>query len=421
MKRLKNKFDYGKKFDLFPKLDLYRMMKPAQQIFIQKLAFEYYLTFQEFCQVVEFYHDLKQWGETDLEDWLRSQDFDKPKNKRYFFRDLTKYGDDLKRIEKVYSRDNLFKIKKKKNPVITKKSRKKIWGLCPVASDKTLCCKLYTIDAVETCPFSCTYCIIQTFYTARHIFDANFARKLAQIKLNQDKFYHFGSGQSSDALIWGNRNGILDALYKFAADNPNILLELKTKSNKINYLFEKKVPKNIVCSWSINSDIIIKNEEHFTASLQQRLNAARLVANKGIKVAFHFHPMVYYKGWEKDYKEIVKQLLSRFHRDEVIFISFGTVTLIKPVLHKIRRLGIPTKITQMEMVSDPNGKLTYPDQIKNKLYREIYQAFHPWYDDVFIYLCMEKSSIWENSFGYAYKNNDEFEKKYGERTMYKLK
>ena len=75
----------------------------------------------------------------------------------------------------------------------------------------------------------------------------------------------------------------------------------------------------------------------------------------------------------------------------------------------------------MEMIPDPHGKLTYPDTIKIMLYRKIYQELQPWHRDVFIYLCMEKSSIWENSLGYFYKSNDEFEKCYGEKTMLKLK
>ncbi|NIV72697.1 MAG: hypothetical protein GWN44_08470, partial [Calditrichae bacterium] len=74
------------------------------------------------------------------------------------------------------------------------------------------------------------------------------------------------------------------------------MLEFKTKSNNIRYFLENETPNNIVCSWSLNTSVIIENEEHFTASLEQRLQAARTIADYGIKVAFHFHPLVYYQG-----------------------------------------------------------------------------------------------------------------------------
>jgi len=104
----------------------------------------------------------------------------------------------------------------------------------------------------------------------------------------------------------------------------------------------------------------------------------------------------------------------------VLFISFGSITLIKPAIKKIRKLGNPTKILQMEMVPDPHGKLTYPDEIKIAMFSNMYHSFQAWHDNVFFYLCMEKVSIWEKSFGYVYSNNEEFEKEFGAKTMCKL-
>ena len=80
--------------------------------------------------------------------------------------------------------------------------------------------------------------------------------------------------------------------------------DCKTKSNNIKYLLEHKVPKNIICTQSLNTQTIIDNEEHLTASLTKRINAARRVADKGVKVGFHFHPIVEYKGYLDEYQKI---------------------------------------------------------------------------------------------------------------------
>ncbi|MFQ5751483.1 MAG: hypothetical protein ACE5HI_05750, partial [bacterium] len=113
-------------------------------------------------------------------------------------------------------------------------------------------------------------------------------------------------------------------------------------------------------------------------------------------------------------------LLERFNPREVLFVSFGSVTLIKPAIKMIRELGASTKILQMEMAPDPHGKLTYPDNIKIRLFNTIYDAFKPWQDKVFMYLCMEKASIWEKTLGYVYNTNDEFEQDFALKTMSKL-
>ena len=112
----------------------------------------------------------------------------------------------------------------------THTSDKNIVGRCPVASDETVCCNLYTIDAVENCGFGCNYCTIQTFYDDQVLFDSKLPEKLKKLDFDPDRFYHLGTGQSSDSLMWGNQHRILDSLRDFAEENPNVLLELKTKS-----------------------------------------------------------------------------------------------------------------------------------------------------------------------------------------------
>ena len=105
-----------------------------------------------------------------------------------------------------------------------------------------------------------------------------------ELNLDKKKFYHIGTGQSSDALVWGNKYNILDELINFAKNNPNVLLELKTKSSNISYFKDNIIPKNIVCSWTINTNKVIQNEELGTASLESRLNSAKQLANHGIKI-----------------------------------------------------------------------------------------------------------------------------------------
>jgi spore photoproduct lyase len=139
------------------------------------------------------------------------------------------------------------------------------------------------------------------------------------------------------------------------------------------------------------------------------LEAAEKVAQKGVRVGFHFHPMIYYDEWETAYPNIAREIVRRFDPQAVLFISMGSVTMIKPVMRQIRQRGFKTKILQMELVPDPHGKWTYPDAIKIRMFRTMYQAFSEWHEKVFFYLCMEKAAIWQGTFGRVFPNNDAFE------------
>jgi len=425
-----NSDTYTKKLELFKSQELFKRLSERQRSFLLDMAGRYRFTFQEFRQLTEACRDLEMWNNDEgaLQAWADENYSAKnfPENtlavdKRRFIRALRDYMEGLKNSPKHYDMfPRSVKVRAEKKPLVTRKSDKQIFGWCPVASEKTVCCNLRTIDAVENCAFGCSYCTIQTFYSDRYVFDAELAKKLDRITLDPDRFYHIGTGQSSDSLVWGNRNGMLDDLIRFARKHPNVMLEFKTKSAKITYFLEHEIPPNIVCSWSLNPQIIIDHEEHFTATLDERLASARAVADRGIKVSFHFHPIIYYENWEEDYPQIARRLQAMFNPEEILFISFGSVTFIKPVIKKIRLRGITSKILQMNFVTDPHGKLTYADEIKIKKFRKMYESFSDWHDKVFFYLCMEKSSIWQAVFGRVYPVNEDFEKDMLQKCMTKI-
>ncbi len=284
-----------------------------------------------------------------------------------------------------------------------------ILGTCPVASEKTLCCNLQTLDAARNCAFDCSYCSIRSFYPDNSVYiENNLAEKLASLKIDPTKTYHIGTGQSSDSLIWGNRSNLFDALVDFAQKYPNVLLEFKSKSSNVNYFLGKKIPRNIIFTWSLNPDIIIKNEEPMTSTLADRLKAAKSIAAGGNLVGFHFHPIFIYEGYQQDYAALINQLLTGFTAGQLAMISMGTLTFTKKTMRLIRRRNIKSKVLQMEL-EETAGKYSHPADTKAQLFRELYQMFRPWHGKVFFYLCMEEKKIWDQAFNFSYASNEDLE------------
>lgn len=283
-------------------------------------------------------------------------------------------------------------------------------GLCPVAGERTRCCNLQTLDAVRRCGFGCSYCSIQTFYGGGAVyFHRNLREKLKGLRLDPQKIYHIGTGQSSDSLMWGNRGGLLDDLFSFAREHPRVILELKTKAAGAPALIAARPPRNVIAGWTLNTETIISAEELLTAPLADRLGAARAAADAGVRVGFHFHPMVLYKGWREEYLALSARLRRMFRPEEVVMISLGTVTLIKPVIRRIRLEGRRSKILRMPL-TETAGKYSYPRDVKIELFKTLYEDFPAeWRKAVFFYLCMEDPDIWEPVFGYSYPDNASFE------------
>lgn len=282
---------------------------------------------------------------------------------------------------------------------------------CPVSGEKTRCCNLLTLDAVRQCGFACSYCSIQSFYHRNEVlFAKDLGQRLHELEILQDA-WHIGTGQSSDSLMWGDDQGVLSALASFARSRPRIILELKTKSARTDWIGRIAMPPNVVATWSVNAPTIVSKEEHLTASLDERIGAARKAADGGLPVGFHFHPLVRFSGWQEEYASVVDRITGAFSPEEIVMISLGTLTFTKQALRQLRESGKPTRIHQMELTGTA-GKYSYPAEVKRRLFTHVHSCFPvSWRTESgpFFYLCMESPELWEPVLGRSYPDNASFE------------
>lgn len=407
------------------KIALYNKLPETSKAFLLCLSADHKFSFQQLRLLVEFETDLFCWQVGSIEQFydgsVAEKSTDKKGVKRVFAQLEAGYVG-LKNSQKTYHNcDNAFvETQFPQEQIVTKPLHGSIMGECPVASEKTRCCNLRTLDAVQQCGFECSYCSIQSFYHNNQVtFTEDFPKHLGNLALDPAQTYHIGTGQSSDSLMWGNKDGLLDCLCRFAEKNPNVLLEMKTKSSNIGYFLKNKPPKNMIFTWSLNTEVVIGAEEKGTARLIKRLESAQKLADRGIPVGFHFHPMVWYKGWKGDYEVIAQKIGEMFSPQQIVMISIGTLTFIKPVLKRIRERMLKSSILQMPTV-DSAGKLSYPLDIKTEMFSAVFNAFSKkWQEEVFFYMCMEDISLWEPVFGRSYATNEDFEadmlKKYMEK------
>ena len=402
----------NKKINLLKNDSIYSSLTLQNKDYLVALGSKYNFSYQELRQLMIISADFSMWKEKSVSEYVSEieKSLGPKADKKTVLGAVKRKWNSLKSAKIKYeSTGDRIKSRPKPRKVTQSDSKNEVFGMCPVASEKTVCCNLMTIDAVQGCSLGCSYCSIQTFYTDGKIsVDKNLAEKLAKIPLDPNKKYHIGSGQSSDSLAIGNREGVLDAQLNFARNNPNIILEFKTKSDNIDYLLRSNVPNNVFVSWSLNPQLFIDNEEHGTASFNQRISSARALSDKGVLVGFHFHPIVYYEGYELDYTHIIKKVVSMFDPLEVAMISMGTLTFIKPAIKKLRSTGLSSNVLQIPM-ADAVGKSSYTKEIKKEIFGHVLNQFSSWHDTVFFYLCMEERSVWESVFGQAYIDNTEFE------------
>ena len=404
--------DYHRKFQQIAPQTGFPHLSEQDRHHVRTLAHRHRFTLQELRVVSEIAQDLRMWQQDDIAArWPLTTPQDGGKaRKQQLIRELKAHWTALRHRANRYPPGPDMETTATTPKALARDKGRLGLGACPVASPRTRCCNLLTLDAVENCGYGCAYCSIQSFFTDQQVFfDPEFGRKLARLELDPRQIYHIGTGQSSDSLMWGNSHGVLDALIDFARKHPNVILELKTKSANIGHLLKREIPANLICTWSLNPPAIVDHEEHGTASLARRLEAAETLAGTGAIVGFHFHPMIHFEGWEQAYAGIIERLQQRFSPQQVAMVSLGTLTYIRPVIRNIRQRGLPSQVLKLPL-EQADGKLSYPEAVKLALFRHAWNSFSvSWQEQVFFYLCMENQRLWKPVFGFDYASNDDFE------------
>ncbi len=382
--------------------------------FIQDIPF---LSFQQRRMLREEAMDLALWNlpgrDGDIRTiWPEEYDRSSKNEVRRIFTRVMAHLSELRKSPVDYSTFNPDYDFRGRKPDINTDflSPDRIMGRCPCPRDgeQTRCCNLKTLDAVQQCAFACAYCSIQSFYSQNEI------RVLSDLKQHLDNMvleegtWHIGTGQSSDSLLLGDDYGTLTALKAFAEKHPDVIVELKTKSARTDWI-SMDLPRNIVSTWSLNAETPAAKEEHLAATPEARIKAARACAKAGHPVGFHIHPMVFFEGWEKEYKNLVMALCDNIDPENAVMVGIGTLTFTKQNLRALRESGRPTRVTQMPL-SPIAGKFSYDLETKKKMFSFLYSCFpQDWKDKVFFYLCMEDPSLWEPCLGRSYSCNADFE------------
>jgi spore photoproduct lyase len=277
---------------------------------------------------------------------------------------------------------------------------------CP-GSDGQVCCNYFVINFASNCPMDCSYCYLQEYLAHNPTLKvfANVDDLLTEadelLGKHRRYFFRIGTGEITDSLVLDPYIGFTRDVLPFFAEQSNVLLELKTKSNCIDDLLTLDPKGRIVVSWSMNPQSVIDADEHGTASLQERLQAARLCQNAGYRLGFHFDPMIEYLDWEKDYEEMVERLFATVDWRRISWLSMG-VLRNTPGLKRAMRERLPqTRLVAGEQVPNPDGKLRYFQPLRIEMYRKMLRWIRRGAPTVKVYLCMESKHVWEQVFGYA--------------------
>jgi len=328
------------------------------------------------------------------------------------------------RIRKLSDPSKIFKIadglmesknelssaeyEKSKKQLLLTRFKGKFFKRCPGSSQKKIlaCCNYHILNLGQQCPMDCSYCYLQSYLKTKalqiytNIDDAILEMKEMSETL-ADQNFRVGTGEIIDSLALDPVTLYSKKLIPFFNENPRWTLEFKTKSDHVTQFLDEKHHGNVIASWSLNPDFIIQKEEHLTASLENRLLAAKKCLDKNFQISFHLDPLIYFDNWQFHYIELIKKITTIFKPQDLQIISLGALRF-QPEQKTImrQRFGMSSLVTRSEMLPSEGGKLRYHQTIRNEMYAFVKDAFKKVNPKYNVYLCMETPETWIQSLGH---------------------
>lgn len=268
------------------------------------------------------------------------------------------------------------------------------------------CCGYTILHFGENCTVGCTYCILQSYLNQPYIkVFGNIEEMLAEVENifieHPEVLFRVGTGEFTDSLLLDPWTGYSSHFVPFFARFSNAVLELKTKTAFVGRLKGLSHGGHTIVSWSLNAPSIMEREEKNAAPFKLRLDCAKKCLEWGYFLGFHFDPIFFFPGWEKEYSSTVKSLFENIPPERIVYISLGAFRFMPELKSKILERNPAWKLASGEFVLCPDGKKRYFVDIRVRLYKFLLEQIRSYASDLCVYLCMESGSVWKRVFGYS--------------------
>ncbi|MDP8298773.1 MAG: hypothetical protein P9L88_02565 [Candidatus Tantalella remota] len=264
-------------------------------------------------------------------------------------------------------------------------------------------CGYWILNIGFGCPIDCSYCYLQQYSNVSGmVFPANVEDYYGAIEEFDRKvkgLTRIGTGEFTDSLALDKYTEYSAMLIPFFGDMKNLILELKTKVSEVDNVLGCEPNENVVVSWSMNTRFIADEYEKGGASIDERLSAALAIARRGYNIGFHFDPIVYYEGWEEEYRSIVEEIFS--HEEickKTAWISLGTLRYTPGLKQVAEQRFSDNRIFYCgEFFSDVDEKMRYQRELRVEMYNKMTGWIRSFTKECWIYLCMEPEDVWKST------------------------
>ncbi len=268
-------------------------------------------------------------------------------------------------------------------------------GIC----DDLICRPAWRIHLTNGCPHRCFYCGFGGVLTAMMNIE-EYIEHLAELAEVNPWEKTFLFEDDSEALALEPEYGAVPELVEFFATTEDRYLLIHTKSANVDFFADlsQEARDHTIIVWSLTARTQSELMEPRSATMEERIEAARKCHEMGICTRYKFKPIVPVRGWRDELAEMTRLVFERSHPDLIALftlcwmdyehlIQICDTDLLDPVALEAARVAAPEmKGTRVR---------PFPDHIRQEIYDFCIDEIRSYDRDIPIVICTENTRLWE--------------------------
>jgi spore photoproduct lyase len=231
----------------------------------------------------------------------------------------------------------------------------------------------YYNNQVMNCIYNCAYCYLQGMYLSPHLViftnTEDFFQPVTELTKNNNVYLCLS--YDSDLLALESRLGFSQDWIEYTKSNPNLQIELRTKSAYTSHLVSQSPCERVIIAFSLSTEFQIQSSEEHTPSLNARLNAIQKWMENGWKVRICLDPILYEPDWRKNGEKFLNTLQAQIDWNKIDSINFGMFRMPKQIYNQFQLSGQDNNTMLFPFITK-KGITGYPKEI-NELMLDFYE------------------------------------------------
>jgi DNA repair photolyase len=180
----------------------------------------------------------------------------------------------------------------------------------------------------------------------------------------------------SDVLGLDHITNTLDELMQLIQKDPEFRIRFRTKAANIHNPLKYDGKNQVKITFGLNTEFVINKYEKGTASLEERIAAIKaLMQRGGYEIDLAIEPIIKFKGYEDDYRDLIKKIKREIDLSQISKIKVGTVRYKTRLKNYIKNVH-PTSslITRNQQLCEPepgDKRWRYSKEERLKIYQVI--------------------------------------------------